>query len=104
MAKQKEQHEYTQEMIEELYKCSQNPLYFAEHYIYVIHPEKGRIKITLRDYQEEFIQMIQDNKKCINMQSRQTGKCCNYHTKVIIREKNTINKQEISMGELFEKI
>ena len=74
------QFEYTKEMIDKLYKCSKDPIYFAQEFVYVVHPEQGRIKITLRDYQIEFIEAMHNNKKTICLASRQIGKttaaCC----------------------------
>jgi len=72
--------EYTEEMIGKLYKCSQDPIFFAQEFVYVVHPERGRIKICLRDYQDEFITAMHTNKKTICLASRQIGKttaaCC----------------------------
>jgi len=72
--------EYTEEMIDKLYRCSKDPIYFAQEFVYVVHPEQGRIKIKLRDYQVEFIEAMHNNKKTICLASRQIGKttasCC----------------------------
>jgi hypothetical protein len=67
-------YEFTKEMIEEIYKCKQDPIYFAKNYAYVVHPDLGKIKIELRDYQIELINLIHERKKVICMASRQMGK------------------------------
>ena len=39
--------EFSQEMVGEFIKCAQNPIYFAEKYIQIVHVDKGLIPIKL---------------------------------------------------------
>ena len=67
-------HKYTKENIEDLYRCMKDPIYFANNFCFIVHPEKGRIPLKLRDYQEEFLRLLHDNKKLCLMACRQCGK------------------------------
>jgi len=65
---------YTLEMIDELRKCMADPIYFANRYVHVFHPTKGKIQITLHPFQEEMLRAFQNNRYCITKISRQAGK------------------------------
>lgn len=66
--------EYTPEMISELRKCARDPAYFARNYVMIKHAKRGKIKFNLYPYQEEMLQMYQDNRFNIILSARQTGK------------------------------
>jgi len=65
--------EYTPEEMEEIRKCKEDPIYFANKYCQVM-TENGIDVITLRDYQEEIINSFKANRFNILMASRQIGK------------------------------
>lgn len=65
---------FTQEMKNEWKKCKNDPIYFAERYIKIVHVDRGLIPIQLYDYQEEIIEKFQKNRKVICLTSRQAGK------------------------------
>lgn len=65
---------WTDEMQEEFYKCSQDPIYFIKKYIKVIHVDRGLIDLDLYDYQEEIIDKAVHNRNVIVCTSRQAGK------------------------------
>lgn len=68
-------YEYTQEEIDELMKCKNDVNYFANHYAYTMSPTTGSLeRITLRDYQEDLLHTITDNRFTIILASRQSGK------------------------------
>mgnify|MGYP001122658981 CR=1 FL=1 len=69
-----QQTEYTKEMIEEIRKCMLDPVYFANNYVYILHPVKGKIKFKLYDYQIEMMRAYQNNRWCISKVCRQAGK------------------------------
>ncbi len=66
--------EYTQEMLEEYLKCSQDPVYFAQKYVYVIHPDRGKEIIQLYDFQREIIEDMVDSTRYMVKVARQSGK------------------------------
>ncbi len=70
--------DYTQDMINELIRCSQDIIYFAEKYFYIIHPDRGKEKITLYDWQKKVLKAYVENpggkKHCVVKIARQSGK------------------------------
>jgi hypothetical protein len=66
--------EFTQEMVGEFIKCAQDPTYFAEKYINIVHVDKGLIPIKLYDYQKEIVEKISNNRRVAVVTSRQAGK------------------------------
>lgn len=66
--------EWTLEKIQEYKTCSENPIYFIEKYIKVIHPDHGLIPISLYAYQKEMIKNFHENRYCICLLPRQAGK------------------------------
>ena len=66
--------EFSQEMVGEFIKCAQNPIYFAEKYIQIVHVDKGLIPIALYDYQKEIVDKITNNRRVTVVTSRQAGK------------------------------
>lgn len=78
--------EKTEEEEEEYRKCAVDIIYFVSNYV-KFKNDKGFTLVKLRDYQEDFLHMLGDeiwddklqdvrmkNRRCISMQSRQTGK------------------------------
>lgn len=66
--------EYTPEIAAEIIKCTEDLLYFAEKYFYIINGDKGRILIPLHDYQKKALEMMRDNRFSLLLFSRQVGK------------------------------
>jgi len=64
---------YTDEEIEEIKRCQKDPLYFADKYAFSMTDE-GIQKIQLRDYQREIIKGYHENRSCVLLSSRQSGK------------------------------
>jgi hypothetical protein len=66
---------WTPELIAEFARCKEDPIYFAEKYIKIVHVDKGLIPIVLYDYQKEIIGKISgENRLCSVVTSRQAGK------------------------------
>lgn len=66
--------EFSEDMIQELYKCKNDALYFANNYCYVIHPSEGRIRLNFRDYQERIVRTVNGSRSTVILASRQVGK------------------------------
>ncbi len=66
--------EWTPDLIKEFAKCADDPIYFAEQYIKIVHVDHGLIPIVLYDYQKEIINAITDNRRVTVATSRQAGK------------------------------
>jgi len=69
-----EETEFTPEQVLEFQKCMDDPLYFIETYVKIVHPLKGAVNFVLYDYQRELINMYWKNRDTIVLSARQTGK------------------------------
>jgi len=65
--------DWTPELAEELRRCKNDVIYFAEHYFKIV-TENGLELIQLRDYQKEMLRSMVNNRRTISNQSRQSGK------------------------------
>lgn len=66
--------EFTPDMVQEYVKCSQDPIYFAEKYIKIVHVDHGLIPIKMYDYQKDIANSITHNRRVSVNTSRQAGK------------------------------
>lgn len=66
--------EFTLEQIQELKRCSEDPVYFIKTYCRIQHPTRGAINFELYDYQEEMVNNFHQNRNNIVLSARQTGK------------------------------
>jgi len=66
--------QYTQEQVQEIIKCSKDPIYFIKTYCKIISLDHGLIDFDLFAYQENFILGMHNNTRIISMQPRQMGK------------------------------
>jgi len=62
-----------QVIVQEIVKCAKDPVYFLNTYGYVRHPQKGKIKLTLYEFQEECLRAFEENRFNIVLKSRQLG-------------------------------
>ncbi len=95
---------FTKEMEEEIGRCANDLLYYAENYFYHVHPDDGLKKIELYPHQREQLPSLQDKRFNIFLQSRQSGKCVDYNTTIIIRNKNSLEEQYIKIGKFYDRI
>jgi hypothetical protein len=65
---------WTSEQIQEWLKCAQDPIYFAEKYIKIVHVDRGLIPIELYTYQKDIIEKISNSRRVTVVTSRQAGK------------------------------
>lgn len=67
-------HTFTAEQEEEFLKCMDDPIYFAEKYIKIVHVDRGLIPYQPYDFQKEIITTANTNRFMICKLPRQTGK------------------------------
>lgn len=67
-------HNYTEEELEEYLKCSNDPEYFIENYIKVVHVDLGVVPFKLYDFQKRMVDTIHKNRFSIFCTPRQVGK------------------------------
>lgn len=87
----------TQEEIEDYMHCMEDPLYFATK-CYLMTPT-GLQPVILRDYQEDYMRHLQQNRFSLFLSCRQSGKCLLQNTKVKFLFTNSfINNYSIQFG------
>ena len=67
-------HTFTQEQLEELIKCQDDPVYFIENYCQIVTLDHGLQLFKLYDCQKRKVHHILNNRKVILMEGRQQGK------------------------------
>ena len=65
---------WTKKRLKEYLKCAEDPIYFAEEYIKIVHVDHGLIPIKMYEYQKEITNLITDNRRVTVVTSRQAGK------------------------------
>jgi Terminase RNaseH-like domain/Terminase large subunit, T4likevirus-type, N-terminal len=65
---------FTKAQIEERIKCMQNPIYFIQKYMKIVHVDKGLVPFDLYDFQKDLLQSYIDNRFTIAKLPRQVGK------------------------------
>lgn len=67
--------EYTAENVKEILICKDEPIYFIKKYCKIVSLDsEALIPFDLFPYQERFINALQDNRRVLSMQPRQSGK------------------------------
>jgi hypothetical protein len=66
--------DYTRQQILEIKRCTDDVIYFVEKYVFIQHPTLGRMPFKLFDYQKRLLLCYIQNRHCVSMLSRQTGK------------------------------
>ena len=66
--------EWTEESLEEYMKCKDNPEYFIENHVRIVHVDKGLVPFDMYPYQKDMVHKFSDNRFVICKMPRQTGK------------------------------
>ena len=66
--------DWTPEKVQEMLKCSQDPIHFAENHMKIVNVDKGLITIPLYDYQKDIINTVLNERFTVAECSRQSGK------------------------------
>lgn len=93
---------WTQEMIDEWKRCRDDIVYFAENYCSIVHVDWGVIKVQLRDYQREMLEIMANKRTSIHNLSRQLGKCVKGDTRINIRNKKTGEMRSVTAEEFHD--
>ena len=100
-------HKYTEQQAMEIARCTIDPIYFIEKYVYIEHPTKGAVKFILYDFQRQLLRTYMENNRLIAMLSRQCGKtttaaafllwwaCFKKNQKILIASKDQDGANEI---------
>jgi hypothetical protein len=65
---------YTEEQVAEIFKCSQDPVYFIKKYVKIVHVDKGLVPFDMWNFQEDMVNTFKDNRFIICKMPRQVGK------------------------------
>lgn len=102
---------FTPEMVEEMMKCKNDPVYFAEKYVKFITPNDGFVNIILHDFQKEIVNSYLNKKRTAVLTSRQVGKttiavCIILHYIIFSKEVKVaiVANKEDSAKEVLERI
>ena len=68
------QQEFTKEEVKEYARCMQDPAYFIENYMKVIHLDRGLVPFKPYPYQRKMLQHFNDNRFSVVLACRQSGK------------------------------
>lgn len=88
-------------MAEEIKKCMDDIIYFAEQYFYIVSLDEGRIKIPLYDIQKKILNLMVNKNRVAVVSSRQMGKCLCFNTTIKIRNKFLKIPITIKIGWLY---
>lgn len=77
-----ETHAYEFDQLQELERCSTDPLHFIPNYCYIQHPIKGLILFDLYDYQQEMIKLYMTERYTVVLAARQSGKALDIKTPI----------------------
>jgi hypothetical protein len=92
---------FTKEQIQERIKCMEDPIYFIQNYMKIVHVDKGLVPFDLYDFQKELLNSYINNRFTIAKLPRQVGKCVCINSTVTLRyKKKYIITLEI--GKLYE--
>lgn len=94
--------EMTMEHIHEYKRCMEDPIYFAENYIKVVHVDHGLVPIKLYEYQKKMLKAFQENRYNIVLSCRQSGKCVTGSTNVIVRNVKIYGEDESFSMTMFD--
>lgn len=97
--------------IEELIKCKDDPIYFIEKYVKVVHVDRGLVPMMLYPFQKRMVETIVKNRFSIGLVGRQMGKstgmCSAVLHYIIFNERKTVailaNKASTA-GEIFSRV
>ena len=81
----------TEERLDELEKCSNDPFYFLENYIFIQSKDYGTIQFKLRSFQREMIELFEGERFVLIKMGRQLGKtivCMAYFLWNVLFKKN----------------
>lgn len=78
---------FTKEQIEERIRCMQDPIYFIQKYMKIVHVDRGLVPFDLYSFQKDLLHSYINNRFTIAKLPRQVGKCVWIDSKVVIRYK-----------------
>lgn len=95
---------FTEHQLLEIAKCSEDPIYFINTYVKIIHVDDGLINFNMYPYQEDIVNLYHNNRFVILKLPRQSGKCLLGSVKIRIKRKNSNRIIELPVYLLYAYI
>jgi len=95
---------YTEKDVQDLLSCQDRingPHYFLDHFFYIQHPVKGKLKYQAYEYQRRLVDSYHQHRFNVNLLPRQTGKCLTKDINIRIMNKITGEIREISIEDFY---
>ena len=94
----------TKEEWDEYLKCKDDIRHFIENYCFIKSEDGNYHLMNLRDYQDDIIDLYDNNSLSILFASRQIGKCIGYNTPLVIYDKKFKVYKNMNFFQLLYKI
>lgn len=65
---------YTEEQVQEILKCTEDPVYFIRKYVQIVNVDRGLVPFDMWPFQEKMVQHFHENRFSICKMPRQVGK------------------------------
>lgn len=96
---------YSAEDIEHMKKCAHpidGPMYFMENFMMIQHPTRGSLLFDPYEYQRELVKSYHQYRQQISLLGRQLGKCLEKDSVIKVKNKNTGEIREMTIGEFHD--
>lgn len=94
------EHDYTEEEILELKKCSESCVHFIK-YVKIVNPDYGEVFFEPYDYQLDLLQKFQDYRFNVGLCSRQSGKALSLDTLIPLPNGKWSTMGDIKVGDFI---
>ena len=95
---------YTPRMVQEIKRCKEDIVYFAENYFTITNVDRGKEKINLYGAQRRVLKSLMRERFVSLLSCRQSGKCFSYEGVIEVRNKKTGVIEAITVGEFLKRI
>jgi hypothetical protein len=93
---------FTEQQLLEIAKCAEDPCYFINNYVKIIHVDHGLVNFSMYPYQEDIVKLYHNNRFVILKLPRQSGKCLADDSFITVTHKKFPSiKIKISVGMFF---
>ena len=94
---------YTKKQTQEIIKCVNDPVYFIKNYVKIVNVDKGLVPFNLYDFQCDLVNSFNENRFNIVKYPRQSGKCLEKDTYIVLRNKKTGEILNTTIGQFYER-
>ena len=101
--KENAQFNFTPAMVQELKKCKDDIVHFAEQHFTIVNLDRGKETIELYPAQKRVLKSLQKNRFVVLLSSRQAGKCFASRSKIKVRNTLTSEIEELTIEEFYDK-